>query len=147
MHQSFYDAAAGTLFLRFHGPVIGAETQTATFQSVSELDDPSTVRGLLLDYREVTEMDMSDSDVALFTINLNRIRTTGIHLEKLAIARVSDPTRRDVVATLDRRMAALKHVHGSNPDLFQPHAQKTEESQLAEAFQILGLPKDYRLPY
>ncbi|MDG2239235.1 MAG: hypothetical protein P8L30_03465 [Longimicrobiales bacterium] len=147
MHESFYDTEAGIVFLRFEGAVVGAETQTAALEAFSQLDDPSSVRGLLLDYREVTAMDMVDSDRALFSITMRRLEKMGVDFKELPIGRVSDPTRLDVAAMLDRRFQVLEHTYGHDSEVFRPYAQKTMEFQLEEAFRVLGLPEDYRLPY
>ena len=43
MYKTYYDTEVGIVFLRFQGAVIGAETQRATLEAVSQLDDPSSV--------------------------------------------------------------------------------------------------------
>ena len=147
MYKAYHDTEVGIVFLRFQGPVVGAETQRATLEAVSQLDDPSSVRGLLLDYREVTAMDMVDSDRALFSIGMRRLEKLGVDFKELHIGRVSDPTRLDVAAMLDRRFQVFEHTYGHDSEVFSAYAQKTMEFQLEQAFRALGLPEDYRLPY
>jgi len=140
MHEAFYDAEVGILFLRFYGSVIGAETQSATLKSVSELDSPSSVRGFFLDYREVNTMDMADSDRALFGITVRKLLAMGLDIRNTTVTWVSDPTRADLTAILSRRNAGLA-MQGANVAL------TGGEFPLEEAFQAMGLLKDYRLPY
>ena len=142
IYQSYYDAEAGIVFLRFHGVLAGAETQGAMFESVKKLDDPSNVVGVLLDYREVTAADMSDSDRALARINARRLLELGLDIADMTMAWLSDPTRRDVALILERRMT-VGLTHSANLGFTLTAAK----SQLEEAFRALGLPEDYRLPY
>ena len=140
MHEAFYDAEVGILFLRFYGSVVGAQTQSATLKSVSELDSPSSVRGFFLDYRKVTTMDMTDSDRALFSGTVRKLLAMGLDIRDTTVAWVSDPTRPELAAVLARRNAGLAQ-QGANVGLTEG------QFSLEEAFQSLGLPKDYRLPY
>jgi hypothetical protein len=55
---------------------------------------------------------------------------------------VPDRTRPDVALMLDRRMA-VGDTHRANLGF----TLTAVESQLEKAFQVLGLPKDYRLLY
>ena len=142
MYKTYYDAEAGIVFLRFHGVLAGAETQGAMFESVKKLDDPSNVVGVLLDYREVTAADMSDSDRALARINARRLLELGLDIADMTMAWLSDPTRRDVALILERRMT-VGLTHSANLGFTLTAAK----SQLEEAFRALGLPEDYRLPY
>ena len=111
-------------------------------EAVKKLDDPSNVVGVLLDYREVTAADMSDTDRALARINARRLLEMGLDIADMTMAWLSDPTRRDVALMLDRRMT-VGDTHRANLGFTLTAA----DSKLEEALQILGLPEDYRLPY
>ena len=139
MHEAFYDAEVGILFLRFYGSVVGAETQRATLESVSELDSPSSVRGFFLDYREVNTMDMADSDRALFSITMRKLLAMGLDIRNTTVTWVSDPTRTDLTDILARRNAGL----ATQGNVALAGGEFTPE----EAFQTIGLLKDYHLPY
>jgi hypothetical protein len=122
--------------------LVGAETQTAMLEAVKKLVDPSSVRGVFLDYREVTAADMSDTDRALAGHNARRLLAVGLDIGDMTMAWVSDRTRRDVALMLDRRMA-VGDTHRANLGF----TLEAADSNLEEAFQVLGLPEDYRLPY
>ena len=153
MHKSFYDAEVGIVFLRFQGAVVGAETQLVTLEAIRQLDDPPSVRGFLADYREATSMDLVDSDKALFSITTRKLLAMGLDVRVTTVAWVSDPTRPDLAAVLAKRNAGLTEQSvdytTSSPSarVKAGFVETEEESQLEQAFRVLGLPKDYRLPY
>ena len=153
MHKSFYDAEVGILFLRFQGAVVGAETQHVTLEAVRQLDDPSSVRGFFLDYREATALDRVDSDRALFSITTRKLLALGLDIGPVNVTWVSDPTRPDLAAVLAKRNDKLATQLFNRSPSSHSVGIKTgflateKESQVQQAFRVLGLPKDYCLPY
>ena len=153
MYKTYYDTEVGIVFLRFQGAVIGAETQRATVEAVSQLDDPSSVRGFFVDYREATALDRVDSDRALFSITARKLLALGLDIRPLNVTWVSDPTRPDLAAVLAKRndQLAMQRVNGApsshSAGIKTGFLATEKESQVEQAFRVLGLPKDYCLPY
>lgn len=141
MFQIFTDEETDVSFVRFTGPVKGAETQRAV--TATALRSGGKVRRILLDYREVTEMDLTESDGAMASFNAQRLRDTGVNVAELRMSWVTDPDNTSVNAMLAQRIQrTAPHRMRVGMDGFD-----SAERSLDEALQVLGLSSNFVLPY
>ena len=127
--------------IRLYGPVKGAEVQRAV--GAAAVESGGDVAKVLLDYREVSAMDVTDTDGALARINTERLRATGVNVAALKMSWVTDPANTSVNDVLYERIRRTS-----------PHRVReglggfdSAERSLDQALAALGLPSDFDLPY
>lgn len=127
--------------IRFHGSVKGAEVQRAVTAAGAE--SGGNVTRVLLDYRDVSAMDVTETDGAMARINTERLRATGVNVAELQMAWVTDPTNTLVNGVLYERIRrTLAHRLREGVGGFD-----SAERSLEDALISLGLPSDFELPY
>jgi len=141
MFQLFYQEEQQVAFIRFTGAVEGAEAQQAVYAAA--VRSGGKLLRVLLDYREVTRMDLTETDGALATVNTRRLRGTGVDLVKLAISYVTSPDHMSVNDILLQRIR-LTAPHRVREGL---GGFNSAERSLDEALEDLGLSSDSVLPY
>jgi len=141
MFQLFYQEEQQVAFIRFTGAVEGAEAQRAVHAAA--VRSGGKLLRVLLDYREVTRMDLTETDGALASVNTRRLRGTGVDLVKLAISYVTSPDHMSVNDILLQRIR-LTAPHRVREGL---GGFNSAERSLDEALEDLGLSSDSVLPY
>ena len=127
--------------IRLHGPVKGAEVQRAVTEAA--LQAGGAVTKVLLDYREVSAMDLTETDGAMASINSERLRATGVDVAGLQMSWVTDP-----------RNAAVNEILYERMKRTAPHRVRegfgrlgSAERSFDEALVALDFPGDFSLPY
>lgn len=142
MEKYYYDSELGVLFIRHFGYFVGADATETVMRiaRTSSMQIRQSIKGILFDFRDVEHATLANSDRAYSEQSIARMNRAFPQFWEIRVARLlgQNTSVRQVFEERERRMRANAGIEGEHHRSFDKEA---------EAFEHLGIPADYRIPY